>query len=180
MGQIAPHKGVHLLIEAFIQLRSDSPLELVIYGDEKAFSNYTRHLRKLVRGDRRIKILGQYKYSRVAQILAEMDVLVVPSTWNEIGPWVMYEAFQAKTPVVASDIPNMSYVVQHEKNGLLFARGESTSLAKQLQRFVDDPELLLRLRNGIEPVKTITEEMEELQRVYHSVIGCSGGGNVTP
>jgi glycosyltransferase involved in cell wall biosynthesis len=173
MGQIVSHKGVHLLIESFTRLRSNSPLELVIYGDETAFPGYTRCLRKLARGDKRIKILGRYKYQHVAQILAQIDVLVIPSTWNEIGPWVLYEAFQTQTPVVASDIPNMSYVVQHEMNGLLFTCGDSTSLANQLQRLVDDPGLLSRLRDGIEPVKSIAEEMDQLEAIYRVIFSNS-------
>jgi glycosyltransferase involved in cell wall biosynthesis len=178
MGQIAPHKGVHLLLEAFAQLRSDSQLELSICGDETVFPRYTRRLRELGRGDRRIKILGRYDYQHVAQILGRMDILVIPSTWNEIGPWVMYEAFQTKTPVVASDIPNMSYVVQHEENGLLFACGESTTLADQLQRLIDSPDLLAWLKGGIGPVKSIAEEMEELQDTYCLVLNPAGGRDV--
>jgi glycosyltransferase involved in cell wall biosynthesis len=171
MGQIVSHKGVHLLIEAFKRLPSASPLELVIYGNETAFPSYTARLRKLARGDSRIKIEGRYEYPRVAQILASIDVLVVPSIWHEIGPWVMYEALQTKTPVVASDMPNMSYVVQHERNGLLFTCGSTTDLAAQLQRLVDDPDLVARLRDNITPVRSLTEEMTKLQEVYHRSVG---------
>jgi glycosyltransferase involved in cell wall biosynthesis len=171
LGQIVSHKGVHLLIEAFNRLQSGTPMQLLVYGNEAASPRFTRHLRKLARGDERIKILGRYKHQQLAQIFAQIDVLVVPSTWNEIGPLVMYEAFQAKTPVVASDIPNMSYVVQHEKNGLLFRCGDDIDLANQLQRLIDEPGLLSRLRDGIEPVKSLAEEMDTLQSIYHSLIG---------
>jgi len=170
LGQIVWHKGVHLLVEAFTRLRSGTSLELVIYGNDTAFPEYTQRLRKLAHGDKRVKICGRFNYEDLPQMLADMDVLVVPSTWNEIGPLVLYEAFQAKTPVVATNIPNMSYLVQHEKNGLLFDAGDSTDLANQLQRLIDEPGLLSRLRAGIEPVKSLAEEMETLQFVYHSLI----------
>jgi glycosyltransferase involved in cell wall biosynthesis len=169
LGQIVWHKGVHLLVEAFTRLRSGTSLELVIYGNDAVFPEYTRRLRKLAAGDKRVKILGRFNYQDLAQMLAQMDVLVVPSTWNEIGPLVLYEAFQAKTPVVATNIPNMSYLVQHEKNGLLFDVGDSADLASQLQRLIDEPDLLSRLRDGIGPVKSLAEEMDTLQRVYHSL-----------
>jgi glycosyltransferase involved in cell wall biosynthesis len=169
LGQIDSHKGVHLLVEAFTQLRSRTPLELVIHGDETAFPRYTRRLRKLARGDGRVKMLGRYEPRQVAQLLAQIDVLVIPSTWNEIGPLVMYEALQTRTPVVASDIPNMSDVVRHEENGLLFACGDGADLAGQLQRLLDEPDLVSRLRDGIEPVKTMAEEMDTLQDVYRSL-----------
>jgi glycosyltransferase involved in cell wall biosynthesis len=87
----------------------------------------------------------------------------------------MYEAFQTQTPVVSSDIPNMSYVVRHEENGLLFACGEIASLVTQLQRLIDDPALLSQLRDGIGPVKSIGEEMDQLTAVYQAV---AGGGSL--
>lgn len=171
MGQIDQHKGVHLLVEAFTRLQSETQLELAVHGDEAAVPEYTRRLRRLAGGDARVKLLGRYDPRQIAQLLAQIDILVIPSTWNEIGPWVMYEALQCKTPVVASDIPNMSDVIRHEKNGLLFACGDGVDLAAQLQRLVDEAGLLSRLRDGIGPVKTMAEEMATLQQVYHSLDG---------
>jgi glycosyltransferase involved in cell wall biosynthesis len=171
MGQIDRHKGVHLLVEAFTRLQSKTQLELAVHGDETAVPEYTRRLRRLAGRNGRIKLLGRYDPQQIAQLLAQIDVLVIPSTWNEIGPWVMYEALQCKTPVVASDIPNMSDVIWHEKNGLLFAYGDEAALTNQLQRLIDEPGLLSRLKDGIEPVKTMAEEMATLQDVYHSLDG---------
>jgi glycosyltransferase involved in cell wall biosynthesis len=170
LGQIHPHKGVHLLVEAFTRLPPGTPLELVIYGDATADREYARRLTKLARGDDRIKWMGRYQPSQVAQVLADIDVLVIPSTWNEIGPLVMYEALHTKTPVVASDIPNMSYVVEHGRNGLLFSCGSSADLATKLQQLLDDASLLPRLREGIEPVKSMDEEMAQIASLYQSVV----------
>ena len=170
LGQIEPHKGVHLLVEAFQRLQSPTPLKLMIYGNEKASPRYTNRLRRLARGDERVMILGRYEPEQVAQVLAQIDVLVIPSVWNEIGPLVMYEALHTRTPVVASDIPNMSHIVHDEKNGLLFSCGDSADLAKQLQRLIDHPDLLARLRDGIEPGKGIDEEMSALFSLYASIL----------
>jgi len=159
------------LVEAFTRLQSKTQLELAVHGDETAVPEYTRRLRRLAGRNGRIKLLGRYDPQQIAQLLAQIDVLVIPSTWNEIGPWVMYEALQCKTPVVASDIPNMSDVIRHEKNGLLFAYGDEAALTNQLQRLIDEPGLLSRLKDGIEPVKTMAEEMATLQDVYHSLDG---------
>lgn len=173
MGQIETHKGIHLIIDALSRLQVSVPLELRIYGDESAFPRYTSFLRRLAHGDPRIRIMGRYQYEQVAQILSQLDVLVIPSLWNEIGPWVMYEALETRTPVVASNIPNMSCVIRHDENGLLFARGDAVDLAQQLQRIIEDTNLRSSLIAGIGPVKTIAEEMKELEQVYRSVISVS-------
>jgi hypothetical protein len=57
-----------------------------------------------------------------------------------------------------------------EVNGLLFERGDVTDLSRQLKRIVLEPGLLERLRKGIPSVKTIEEEVSELEAIYHELI----------
>ena len=64
----------------------------------------------------------------------------------------------------------MSEFVEHEVNGLLFERNNEIDLAKQLSRIITEPDLLLRLQEGIKPVKTIETEVEELILLYKEVI----------
>ena len=170
IGQIEHHKGVHLIVEALGKLQSDKPIELLIYGNEQAAPRYTESLRRQIGADARIKIMGRYKNEQVAQILSQFDALVIPSMWNEIGPWTLFEAFEVKAPVVTTDLPNMSYVVRHDQDGLLFRSGDSDDLAKQLQRLIDEPDLAARLRANIPVVKKIDEEMALLQGVYEGVL----------
>lgn len=170
LGQINKHKGLHLLIRAFKKLKTTIPLELLIYGDPLSVPKYTKSLEKLTGDDVRIKFLGKYEYSQVAKNFSQLDVLVIPSIWNEIGPWVMYEAFETKTPVIASDIPNMSHIIRHEKNGLLFRCRDWQDLANQLRRLVENEDLRLNLIRGINPVNTIDSEMDDLNQVYQDVV----------
>jgi glycosyltransferase involved in cell wall biosynthesis len=169
LGQVEPHKGIHVVVDALNRMDVARPLELWIHGNEHTSPSYTTQLRKLAQGDPRVVIKGRYPYEEVARIMARFDVLVIPSLWNEIGPWVMFEAFQTKTPVIASDLPNMSYVINHEENGLLFRRGDSQDLALQLHRLIEDPNLRQRIIDGIRPPKTIDQEMAELEEVYNHV-----------
>jgi glycosyltransferase involved in cell wall biosynthesis len=170
MGQLDTHKGVHLIIEAAKQLHNDRPFEILIYGDEKASPNYVAFLKRLVGGDPRIKLMGRYKNEQVANILSQFDVLVIPSIWNEIGPWVMYEALEMRVPVISTNIPNMTYVIEHERNGMLFERGDCKDLHDQLERVMFDPSLLEELIAGIGYVKKIDEEMSELEMVYREIV----------
>jgi len=169
LGQIDKHKGVHLLIEAFKHLDTDIPLELWIYGDGLSDPGYYKSLRKFADLDPRIRFLGRYEYSQVANIFSDLGVLVIPSIWNEIGPWVMYEAFETRTPVIASDIPNMSHIIDHDHNGLLFKCGNTHALKDQLQKVVDDPVLRRKLIDGIKPVNTLENEMEALFQIYQNI-----------
>jgi len=99
-----------------------------------------------------------------------LDVVVVPSLWYENSPNVILEAFAHRTPVIVSDLGGMAELVEEGVNGLCFPPGEAASLATALRRLIEEPGLLARLRAGIKPVKTVAEEMTELQAIYRAVV----------
>jgi glycosyltransferase involved in cell wall biosynthesis len=82
----------------------------------------------------------------------------------------MYEAFETRTPVIASDIPNMSHIIDHDNNGLLFECGNTHALKDQLQKVVNDPETRMKLIDGIKPVNTLENEMNSLFHIYQQII----------
>jgi glycosyltransferase involved in cell wall biosynthesis len=127
-------------------------------------------LRKLAEGDPDIALADRYEHNQLAQILRDLDIVVVPSIWYENAPHVISEAFAAKRPVVATDLGGMSEIVANQVNGLLFARGDASDLARQLQRVLDEPGLIPQLQQGIPPIRSLEEEMTELMRVYERVL----------
>jgi glycosyltransferase involved in cell wall biosynthesis len=169
MGQIAPHKGVHTLFEAVRQL-PDAGLEIRAYGDASRFPAYTRRLRHMARQDPRLSLAGVYDQSEVSRVLQGLDVVVVPSVWYENSPNTILEAFAHHTPVIASDLGGMAELVHDGENGLLFAPRDADHLARQLRRLLDDLDLLPALRAGIGPVKSVAQEMDELQEIYRIVV----------
>jgi glycosyltransferase involved in cell wall biosynthesis len=171
MGQLAKHKGVDVLFQAFQQVKGgDLSPELYVYGDLKQSPKYVSRLNRLRAGNERIILAGRYERHMVWQVLAELDVVIVPSLWYENSPNTILEALAAQVPVVASNLGGMAELVKHQVNGLLFTVGDADDLASQLQRLVDDVELLPRLRAGIGPVKSIEQEMQELVQIYQRVL----------
>jgi glycosyltransferase involved in cell wall biosynthesis len=71
-------------------------------------------------------------------VFADMDVLVVPSTWYENTPFVVLEAFAAGVPVIASDLGGLGEIVS-EQNGLLFAAGDPRALRRRIEQVAGDP-----------------------------------------
>lgn len=168
LGQIAWHKGVHHLFEA-VQQHPNLPLVVWAYGNVSHFPEYVTHLRQLIDSDKRLILAGTYPRESLSQVLRNLDVIVVPSLWVENSPNAILEAFAHRTPVIASNQGGMAELVNHEHNGLLFNAGDTSSLGNQLKRLVEEPDLLATLRAGISPVKSITEEMEELEGIYHKI-----------
>jgi len=168
IGQIAPHKGVHILFAAARRM-PHAPLQVHAYGDTSRFPRYTAELRRLARGDERLRLDGAFPKEALSRVLRELDVVVVPSLWYENSPNVILEAFAHHTPVIVGDVGGMAELVEDGVSGLHFRRGDVEDLTRQLRRLLDRPALLERLREGIPSVKTVAEEMDELDQIYDQV-----------
>jgi len=146
--------------------------KLVIYGDVNKDPGYMTELKTIMekKANANIEFLGSFSHELLGETLASIDLLVVPSQWQENNPRVIQEAFASKTPVIASNVGGISEFVEHEKNGLLFDRGDVEELTAQLLRIVDEPSLLNQLRSGIQAVKSISEEISEFEEIYKDLI----------
>lgn len=167
IGQIAPHKGVHLLITAFKRLpHSDPAAELLIFGNPDQNPAYTNHLRQLIGNDPGIQLAGKFRHDQLADVLNRVDVIVVPSIWYENSPITILEAHAAGRPVVCSRLGGMAELVRDEMDGLLFTPNDDRDLARQLQRLRTEPKLLERLCDGIQPPRTFADELQEILQHY--------------
>lgn len=171
LGQIAQHKGVHVLVDAFIGMQADpATVELFLYGSESTWPNYAAGLRRKAMGQANIFFKGAYQAAQISEVMDELDVIVVPSICFENRPTVILEAFSFHKPVVVSDLGGMAEMVEHGANGMKFLPGDARSLSMQLGRLLDEPGLLESLVAGIRPVKTVAEETHEVENLYDQVI----------
>lgn len=174
IGGLSEHKGAHLLIAAVRRLSTLVALELRIYGRTDLNPAYLERLQKLSDGDQRIRFCGTFPNDSIGKILAELDVLVVPSIWYENTPLVIYSAQASGCPVVASNLGGMAEVVEHEKNGLLFEAGNIADLSATIERLAGDRQLLNHLaENALKP-KSISDYVSELQIIYDDVLAERG------
>ena len=147
IGTHIPAKGVDHLIQAFGVLAGNSRLR--IWGRDRGVE--TDGLRTLAHnldgnaGDR-VEWMGEYRNQDIVpSVFNRCDAIVVPSIWAENSPLVIHEAQQAGVPVITADYGGMAEYVHHEESGLLFTHRNPGSLAQQMQRLADDPDLARRL-----------------------------------
>lgn len=170
IGVVDPVKGVHLLVEAFAPLRD---AELRIYGGEADYAPYPDRNRFLtqLRGSSHIRRMGRYENHELGRILAEVDVVVVPSIWYENAPLVIREAFLARKPVITARFGGMQEWVQDEVNGLLFQPRDVEDLRRTIVRCIAEPDLVQRLSHNFPPVKSIDEDAQEMETRYFTLAG---------
>ncbi|WP_152044609.1 glycosyltransferase [Aureimonas psammosilenae] len=101
---------------------------------------------------------GAYARTEVAQRMAGLDFVVVPSTWEENAPFVIQEAFGAQVPVIGANHGGIAEKVRDGVDGLLFEPRDAKAFAALLSRLLAEPKLAERLAAGIRPPQT-TEVM---------------------
>jgi glycosyltransferase involved in cell wall biosynthesis len=170
IGTLSEHKGVHLLLKALRSFTEDEQVELKIYGKTDEYAEYVAELRRIADDDPRITFCGTFPNNRIGEIFSGLDVLVVPSIWHENTPLVIYSAYAAGCPVIASSMGGMSEVVHHGENGLLFEPGNVAGLAEALKLLSHDRGVLRRLTDNVHRPKSIEDYVAELVGIYADVI----------
>jgi glycosyltransferase involved in cell wall biosynthesis len=172
IGQIEWHKGVHVLFQALRQMPG-SPILARVHGSTSASPRYAASVRRAASKDSRISLAGACNgREEIRRAYRDLDVVVVPSLWPENCPNVILEAFAHGIPVVAANIGGIPELVRHESNGLLFERKDADGLARQLRRLLTEQGLLRRLSAGIESVKSVDQETDEIEALYRAAGHC--------
>jgi glycogen(starch) synthase len=144
VGRFTTQKGVPLLIAAFGRL--SRPACLVIVGDGPDRARVELALQALP-SRTCVRRSGFVPHERVPSVLGSLDVLVLPSTYEELGS-VLIETMAVGTPIVAAAVGGVPEVVCHGETGLLVPPGDVAALADAIGRLVADRELASRLGAG--------------------------------
>lgn len=169
IGQILPHKGLGVLLEAFSRL-NDPWATLMVYGDTTypPAREYYRKIEHLA-AKTGVRMAGTFPPEKIAEVLAGLDVLVIPSIWAENSPLVVRNALLARLPIIASNVEGLTVYVHNGQNGLTFEPGDTQGLLECLTRFSNEPGLVKQLSEGTPPTKTISEDAEQLLGIYRQL-----------
>ena len=138
VGNLYPVKGHTHLVDAMRLLIARHPtVHLAISGRGELAEALTAQARDNGIADR-VHLLGLR--SDVAAILAAADVFVLPSL-SEGLPLALLEAMVAGCPIVASEVGEVSAVLEQGAAGVLVPPGDTRALAAALDRVLGDVHL---------------------------------------
>lgn len=165
-GSVSPHKGVHVLIDAFVSIadrypdtRLDvvGPLHTVPPSETYPMNDRRREneIATMYAGDYieqlrasippaladRIAILGGIPRAELLARYSAADVFVFPSIWDEGFGLPPVEAMAAGVPVVASRSGAVSHTVIDGETGILVDKNDTLALATAISRLLGDREL---------------------------------------
>ncbi len=153
VGRIEPLKGVDTLLEAIGQLhasglQAEAPHNLAIVGGDPNASLQEMNaemlrLQQLTRSlgiDDLVLFLGKRSQDALPYYYSAADAVVMPSHYESFG-MVALEAMACGTPVVASQVGGLAFLVKDGLTGYVIPDGDATTLAKRLAELLRNPEL---------------------------------------
>jgi len=165
-------KGHATFLEAAAKLLADKNrrVHFIIAGDGPAREEWTQFiLEDPWKG--RVTLLGHR--ADVPNVLASLNVLVLPSYAHEGIPQIILQAQAMARPVVATTIGGIPEVVEDGVTGLLIAPRDSDALAEKIRAILDDSGLAKNLgqaaRAHIERSYSLDAMGEKLLKLYENL-----------
>jgi D-inositol-3-phosphate glycosyltransferase len=151
VGRIEPLKGVDTLINAMccLQLKDSSRMVyLAIIGGDPSASpeDMTAEMARLQKmcGDlglgQAVVFLGKRDQDTLPYYYSAAEVLVMPSHYESFG-MVALEAMACGTPVIASEVGGLAYLVRDGETGFTVPAEEPAALCERLTLLLNDPVL---------------------------------------
>lgn len=138
IGYHIPAKGLGVLLQAAQKLRArERAMRLLIAGSGPGTEDFKREAADLGLADE-THFLGQI--TDTPAFYRQLDVLVVPSEWEEAFGFVVAEAAACGVCVVSSDVGGIPEILGRAgEAGLTFPRGRVDALAQILSDLMNDP-----------------------------------------
>lgn len=142
VGRLVPHKGYEVLLAAArIALERDPRMHVAFLGGNAPHlgRDAVAEVRETARGwglANRIHTLGYQ--AEIARYLADLDIVVVPSTCQDACPRAVLEGLALGVPVIASDIGGIPEIVRDDVDGMLVPAGHVDALAHALTTLSGD------------------------------------------
>ena len=172
VAALEPRKGHDVLLRALATLAGAPPWRCLVCGGGSQHQALQRLAADLGIAPR-VRFLGEQR--QVADVLAALDVFVMPSRHEGLGVAVL-EAMAMSLPVVASAVGGIPEAVQPGETGLLVPPDDPPALAAALRELAGDVEEARRMGHAGR-ARVVTEfSMEAMagryERLYDEV--CRG------
>jgi len=150
VGRIEPLKGVDTLIEAMscLQWKEERPVHLAIIGGDPAvsprqMSSEMARLQKLcddLSVGQTVVFLGKRDQDKLPYYYSAAELVVMPSHYESFG-MVALEAMACGTPVIASEVGGLAYLVKDGETGFTIPDQEPDTLCEKISWLLNDHDM---------------------------------------
>lgn len=135
LARIVPEKGLHYLIDAFSEIKTDK--KLVVAGGVSHSDEYAAMIKEKAAADGRILFTGFVEGQELRELYCNCRVYVLPSDVEGM-PLTLLEAMSCGCECLVSDIEENSSVIG--EYGKTFKKGDVKSLREKLMEILASPE----------------------------------------
>lgn len=165
IGDTSPHKGFDL-IEAALKQGRFPHLELMAISYGRQESQETSY----IWGETPVRIRGRVPQDKVADLYANLDVLLAPSACTESYGLVTREAHAAGLWVVASDRGAIGEDVRDGVDGFIVDASTPVGVGDALRAINDDPQRFLESPPRRSDIRLASDQARELISLYDEVL----------
>jgi glycosyltransferase involved in cell wall biosynthesis len=173
VGRFVPEKGIPVLLEAAQHLRRERrDFEIVLVGDGPLRPQIEDSVRRNAAAEF-IRITGFLDGQKLAAALNSLDVVVMPSIWEETAGLAAIEQMMRGRLVIVSDIGGLGEIVGNA--GLKFPPGDARRLADQMKRVlgagVELPALAKLAQDRTSALFNVDRMLAQHAAVYRAALG---------
>ncbi|MBK9122938.1 MAG: glycosyltransferase [Chloroflexi bacterium] len=147
VGRLEPLKAVDILLRALHELHTVEPsvlagVRLMVVGGEAGNPERTRlcSLAEQLGVDGYVQFAGSKEHASLPVFYAAAEALIMPSDYESFG-MVALEAMASGTPVIASAVGGLQYLIRDGETGFLVPVRDPESLAERIRQMLIDPNL---------------------------------------
>lgn len=170
VSRIAPEKNLHVVIQAFEQMRKINPLaRLVMVGDGPARAELEKQYPHVI-------FAGMQTGEPLAQHYASGDIFLYPSLTETYGN-VTVEAMASGLATIAYDYAAAQQHIRHDVNGLLAPFADTDAFVTQAKGLISDMARVQRIRLAArDTVESLTWEhiMGQMEAVLFDTVRAQG------
>ena len=147
MGNLEKYQGVSLLINAFkiVEETGSNAALLIVGGKDKAFEALRNRIRDLKL--EKVYIYNQQSLEMMPTYLKFCDVVVSPRLRGTNIPYKIYPYIRAGKPLIATNIPAHSLILENNKN-VLMCEVDRIDMANKMLLLMNDNALKERIGKG--------------------------------
>lgn len=164
VGRIETDKGIVELLQAFLNLKDQSSVLLMIGPFDELRCDLPGELVNEVKKTGRVIFHGFTK--EVAKYMSAIDILVHP-TYREGFSMVIQQAMAMGCAIITTNVPGPSEVIENDVSGVLVRDHSSDELMLAMKRLGGDKKLRMNfITAGLERVRTLFNRERMLELTY--------------
>ncbi len=146
VGRLVEKKGFEYLIKAISLInKKDLNMKCIIVGDGEEYNKLENLISKLGLNDV-IKLIGLVRNHDLLKFYSSSKIFILPCVITKYGdrdgiPNVLAEAMAMSLPVISTQLPNISELIENEKDGMLVPEKEPKALANAIEKLLGDEKL---------------------------------------